>query len=79
MCTERLLHPGQAVINRYGAWEVDDAPPVVVEVQEVDGTSSQGSSRVHAGEAAAPKGPKVSAVCISITGKLQGPLCCGTA
>jgi hypothetical protein len=61
--------PQQAVINRYGAWEVDDAPPVLVEVREVDGSSNQGSSRVHAGEADAPSAPKVSAVCISITGK----------
>lgn len=56
--------PHQAVVKRYGAWEVDDAPPVMVEVREVAGSSGQGSSAIAGHEAS----PKVSSICISITG-----------
>jgi hypothetical protein len=34
----------QAVVTRYGAWEVDDAQPVLVEIREVPGGSSSSSS-----------------------------------
>jgi len=33
----------QAVISRYGAWEVDSAPPVLVELAELAGSSSSSS------------------------------------
>lgn len=54
----------QAVVKRYGAWEVDDAPPVMVEVVEVAGSSGQGSSAT----AGQDSGPKVSSISIRITG-----------
>lgn len=38
----------------------------------MDGSSSQGSSKVHAGEAAAPASPRVSGVSISVTGEGRG-------
>lgn len=65
----------QAVINRYGAWEVDDAPPVKVEVEEVEGTADQGSStptnRGQEGStAAAASNSKVRCIRIKVTGEL---------
>lgn len=61
--TEVLKNALQAVVKRYGAWEVDDAPPVMVEVVEVAGSSGQGSSAT----AGQDSGPKVSSISIRIT------------
>lgn len=61
----------QAVIDRYGAWEVDDAPPVIVEVNEVVGSSGQGSSSTAGSSGAGGSqegGGKVGGVSIKITG-----------
>jgi len=67
----------QAVINRYGAWEVDDAPPVKVEVEEVEGTADQGSSTTtnrgqEGSTAAAASNSKVRCIRIKVTGELGG-------
>eukprot|EP00878_Enallax_costatus_P019646 GHUV01020729.1.p1 GENE.GHUV01020729.1~~GHUV01020729.1.p1 ORF type:complete len:222 (+),score=87.85 GHUV01020729.1:2-667(+) len=42
--TEVLKNAMQAVIARYGAWEVDDAEPVLVEISELPGSTKPGSS-----------------------------------
>lgn len=39
----------QAVISRYGAWDVDDAQPVTVELRELGGSSSSTSGSSTAG------------------------------
>ena len=66
----------QAVIKRYGAWEVDDAPPVFVKVQEVAGAAAPGTST--SSDPGAAGSNKVGSITISVTGKHydQGSLSC---
>lgn len=56
MCLPPPPLPCQAVVNRYGAWEVDDAPPVSVQVQELPAGSSAAAPAAAAAAAAADGG-----------------------
>ncbi|WIA16094.1 hypothetical protein OEZ85_012817 [Tetradesmus obliquus] len=49
LLTEVLKNAMQAVVSRYGAWEVDDAQPVLVKMQEIPGDSTTGSSSSSGG------------------------------
>lgn len=60
----------QAVITRYGAWEVDDAQPVLVVLREIPGSSAAGSS--SAGDGSNSGGGSGSQIEIVVTDKGHG-------
>ncbi|KAF6266101.1 hypothetical protein COO60DRAFT_1697459 [Scenedesmus sp. NREL 46B-D3] len=68
--TEVLKNAMQAVITRYGAWEVDDAQPVLVELREIPGSSAAGNS--SAGDGSSSGGGSGSQIEIAVTDKGHG-------
>jgi signal transduction histidine kinase len=52
----------QAVIARYGAWEVDDAQPVLVELREVPGDHTTASSSSSGGSSSGGSGSQIEIV-----------------
>lgn len=67
----------QAVIARYGAWEVDDAPPVSVELLELAGSSSLGSSSTGDGGSSSSSGTAASrqGSTIQVSNSVRRPAC----
>lgn len=72
MVTELLKNAMQAVVDRYGAWDVDDAPPVLVHVEAVSGGSSSSSSSEASANGADRMESSGSLVRISVTDSGNG-------
>jgi signal transduction histidine kinase len=62
----------QAVIARYGAWEVDDAQPVLVEIRELPGDAAGGSSSSTNSSGGSSSGGSGSQIEIVVTDKGHG-------